>query len=125
VKGAKVKMKTMTLTLLFIAFSTAVTIAQGIRGNSQAGQSVYEQQCLRCHGDKLDGNGPDSHDLIVRPANLRSEISRSKTDWELLVAISNGVLFSPMHGFRWKLTDQQMLDVLSYIRFMSPPDISS
>lgn len=119
------KMKTMTLTLLFIAFSTAVTIAQGIRGNSQAGQSVYEQQCLRCHGDKLDGNGPDSHDLIVRPANLRSEISRSKTDWELLVAISNGVLFSPMHGFLGKLTDQQMLDVLSYIRFMSPPDITS
>jgi cytochrome c oxidase cbb3-type subunit 3 len=30
-----------------------------------------------------------------------------------------------MHGFRGKLTDQQLLDVLSYIRSVSPPDISS
>jgi cytochrome c oxidase cbb3-type subunit 3 len=73
----------------------------------------------------LDGNGPDSEDLIVRPANLQSRITRSKTDWELLVAISNGVLFSPMHGFREKLTDEQILDVLSYIRAMSPPDVVS
>jgi cytochrome c oxidase cbb3-type subunit 3 len=41
------------------------------------------------------------------------------------VAISNGVLFSPMHSFRGKLTDQQMLDVLSYIRAVSPPDVIS
>jgi cytochrome c oxidase cbb3-type subunit 3 len=73
----------------------------------------------------LDGKGPDSQDLIVRPANLQSSIVRSKTDWELLVTISNGVLFSPMHSFRGKLTDQQMLDVLSYIRAALPPDIVS
>ena len=39
--------------------------------------------------------------------------------------ISNGVLFSPMHSFRGKLTDQQMLDVLSYIRSMAPFDTVS
>lgn len=119
-------MKTMpTLALLFVALSTSLVLAQSIRGDSKAGQGVYEQQCLRCHGANLDGNGPDSQDLIVRPADLRSQTSRSKSDWELLVSISNGVLFSPMHSFRGKLTDEQMLDVLSYIRFMSPPDITS
>jgi len=30
-----------------------------------------------------------------------------------------------MHGFRGKLTDQQMLDVLSYIRTVAPPDFAS
>lgn len=110
---------------MLISALTSVVFAQVIRGDPKAGQSVYEQQCLRCHGAKLDGNGPDSQDLIVRPANLRSQTTRSKTDWELLVAISNGVLFTPMHSFRGKLTDQQMLDVLSYIRSVSPPDISS
>ena len=99
--------------------------AQTVRGNSQAGQAVYEKNCLRCHGAQLDGKGPDSQDLIVRPANLQSSITRSKSDWELLVAISNGVLFSPMHSFRGKLTDQHMLDVLSYIRAVSPSDIVS
>ncbi len=98
---------------------------QTARGNPDAGQAVYEKQCLRCHGSKLDGKGPDSQDLIVRPANLQSSSTRTKTDWELLVTISNGVLFSPMHGFRGKLTDQQMLDVLSYIRSVAPPEIVS
>ena len=98
---------------------------QTVRGNPKEGQVVYEKNCLRCHGEKLDGRGPESQDLIVRPADLQSPITRSKSDWELLVAISNGVLFSPMHGFRGKLTDQQMLDVLSYIRAVSSPDIVS
>ncbi len=119
-------MKTMvTLVIVLISVSTSMVIAQVIRGDAKAGQAVYEQQCLRCHGAKLDGNGPDSKDLVIPPANFQSQKSRSKTDWELLVAISNGVLFSPMHGFRGKLTDQQLLDVLSYIRSVAQPDLTS
>jgi mono/diheme cytochrome c family protein len=119
-------MKTiLPLMLVLISVSTSVVSAQVIRGDAKAGQAVYEQQCLRCHGVRLDGNGPDSKDLVITPANLQSQKSRSKTDWELLVAISNGVLFSPMHSFRGKLTDQQMLDVLSYIRSAAQPDLTS
>jgi len=119
-------MKTaLPLALLLACISTSMALAQVIRGDAKAGQAVYEQQCVRCHGATLEGDGPDGQYLIVRPANLRSQTSRSKTDWELLVAISNGVLFSPMHGFRGKLTDQQMLDVLSYLRSVAPPDITS
>ena len=90
------------------------------RGNPLAGQAVYIQYCLRCHGEKLDGNGPKAQYLIVRPANFQSQSLLAKTDWELLVTLSNGVLFTPMHGFRGRLTDQQMLDVLSYIRSRTP-----
>ncbi|MDE3041515.1 MAG: cytochrome c [Nitrospirota bacterium] len=90
------------------------------RGTPKAGQAVYKQYCLRCHGEKLDGNGPEAQYLILRPANFQSQSLLAKTDWELLVTISNGVLFTPMHGFRGRLTDQQMLDVLSYIRSMAP-----
>ena len=111
--------------ICLVLLGSSWAAGQTVRGNPKEGQAVYEKSCLRCHGSKLDGKGPDSQDLIVRPANLQSQITRSKTDWELLVAISNGVLFSPMHSFRGKLTDQQMLDVLSYIRTMGPPDIVS
>ncbi len=111
--------------LTIIVFGSSWAAGQTARGNPETGQAVYEKQCLRCHGSKLDGKGPDSQDLIVRPANLQSQASRSKTDWELLVTISNGVLFSPMHGFRGKLTDQQMLDVLAYIRSVARPEIVS
>jgi len=114
-------MKTLlTAVILLVFLGTSWVSAQMSRGNPIAGQGVYEQQCLRCHGSKLDGNGPDSQDLILRPANLQSIASRSKTDWELLIAIANGVLFTPMHSFRGRLTDQQILDVLSYIRSVTP-----
>ncbi|MEC4890250.1 MAG: cytochrome c [Nitrospira sp.] len=119
-------MKTVFTTVVVLMFlATSWVSAQVLRGNPKEGQALYEKNCLRCHGNTLDGNGPDSRDLIVRPANLQSPLIRSKTDWELLVTISNGVLFSPMHGFRGKLTDQQMLDVLSYIRSVAPPDMIS
>jgi cytochrome c oxidase cbb3-type subunit 3 len=111
--------------VFLVVLGGSLAAGQTVRGNPKEGQVVYEKNCLRCHGNMLDGKGPDSQDLIVRPANLQSLITRSKTDWELLVAISNGVLFSPMHSFRGKLTDQQMLDVLSYIRAVSSPDIVS
>jgi mono/diheme cytochrome c family protein len=109
---------------LYLA-ATSIVSAQTVRGNPKAGEAIYAQHCLRCHGDKLDGNGPDAPDLIVRPANFWSSQSRTKTDWELLVALSNGVLFSPMHSYRGKLTDAQMLDVLSYIRSVAAFDAVS
>ena len=119
------KVITIISALCLIVLGSTWAAGQPIRGNPKAGQAVYEQHCLRCHGDRLDGKGPDSQDLIIRPANLQSQASRSKTDWELLITISNGVLFSPMHGFRGKLTDQQMLDVLSYIRTIVPSEVVS
>jgi cytochrome c oxidase cbb3-type subunit 3 len=109
----------------FIFVATSMAAAQTVRGNPKAGQAIYSQHCLRCHGEKLDGNGPDAQDLIVRPADLSSNRSRTKSDWELLVALSNGVLFTPMHTYRGKLTDEQMLDVLSYIRSVVPFDTVS
>lgn len=108
--------------LCLVVLGSSWAAGQTPRGDPKSGQAVYQQHCLRCHGPKLDGKGPDSQDLIVQPANLLSPASRAKTDWELLVTISNGALFTPMHGFRGKLTDQQMLDVLSYIRSVAPFD---
>ena len=119
------KVLSVIIALYLVLLGLSWAAGQAARGNPKEGQAVYGKNCLRCHGSNLDGKGPDSQDLIVRPANLRSLITQSKTDWELLVAISNGVLFSPMHSFRGKLTDQQMLDVLSYIRAVSPPDVIS
>jgi mono/diheme cytochrome c family protein len=81
-----------------------------------------KKECVRCHGEQLDDTGPEAHTLLIRPTNFRTVTSRSKTDWELLITIANGALFTPMHAYRGKLTDQQMIDVLSYIRTIAPTD---
>ena len=106
-------------TLGVIAFSAWVA-AQSERGNPKIGQTLYEQHCLRCHGVAGEGNGPDAAFLIVAPANFQSPRSRSKTDVELMNVIMYGVVFSPMHGWGGRLTEQQMWDILSYIRALVP-----
>lgn len=103
-----------------IVLASSWAVGQPTRGNLKEGHAIYGQYCLRCHGDTLDGNGPDAPYLIMRPANFRSQGLLAKADWELLFTISNGILFTPMHGFRGTLTDQQMLDVLSYVRSITP-----
>ena len=111
----------LSVLLLTMGCSSWVA-AQPVRGNPQAGQAVYEKNCLHCHGEKLDGAGPEGQYVIVRPTNLQSITSRAKTDWELLITIPHGAAFTPMHGFRGKLTDQQMMDVLAYVRMMAQFD---
>jgi cytochrome c oxidase cbb3-type subunit 3 len=120
-------MKTFSMlsAVCLVILGSSLAVGQTHRGNPRDGQAIYEKQCLRCHGEKLDGAGPDGQYLIVRPANLQSVNSRAKTDWELLITIANGALFSPMHGYRGKLTDQQMTDVLSYIRTVATPEFVS
>lgn len=103
-----------------MVFTGSWLLAQEVRGNPKNGQAVYEKHCLRCHGASGDGLGPDATDLVVPPANFQSAKSRAKTDFELLIAISNGVLFSPMHGWRGRLNDTEMMDVIAYIRTFAP-----
>jgi mono/diheme cytochrome c family protein len=42
-----------------------------------------------------------------------------KPEWEMLSIIEYGIIFSPMHGWQDRLSDEEMLDVLSYIRKLS------
>ncbi|MDE3242992.1 MAG: cytochrome c [Nitrospirota bacterium] len=114
--------KRMAVIASFVAvvFAGSWVLAEVRPANPKKGQALYEQHCARCHGSAGDGLGPDARDLIVPPANFLSLRSRSKADWELMVAISRGVLFSPMHGWADRLSEQDMLDVLGYIRTLAP-----
>jgi mono/diheme cytochrome c family protein len=105
---------------LIVLFSTSWGIAEILSGNPKHGARIYQQLCLRCHGEKLDGRGPEAQDLKTMPTDLQSASSRTKSDWELLVIVAHGVMFTPMHGFRDKLSEQDIKDVLSYIRTEAP-----
>ena len=36
------------------------------------------------------------------------------------MAISHGVLFSPMHGWGDRLSDREMMAIISYVRMLCP-----
>jgi mono/diheme cytochrome c family protein len=107
---------------LFLLASTLtdVAVAQDLRGNPKRGEVLYQQHCLRCHGQSGNGMGPDARDLIVPPANFHLAKHRARTDVELFIAIQDGVLFTPMPAWRGTLTKDQIKDLVAYIRFFAP-----
>jgi mono/diheme cytochrome c family protein len=105
---------------LLLVFLSPSGNAQTGFGNPKRGKHIYEQLCVRCHGPKLDGRGRDAPSLRSAPADLQSLSSRTKSDWELLIIISYGVMYTPMHGYRDVMTEQDIKDVLSFIRMESP-----
>lgn len=108
------------LCFLTVGLCGSIAGAEPQQGTSKKGEAIYMQHCAGCHGTSGDGLGPDIKELIVPPANCRAMKSRTKTDMELYLAIKQGVLFSPMHGWADRLTDQEIRDVVRYIRNMAP-----
>lgn len=110
----------ITIAVLTIVLSSSWIGAQVRPGHPDRGEAIYKEHCLRCHGQTGAGDGLDAQGLIVRPTDFHTERSRAKTNFELLIAISNGVLFSPMHAWRGRLKDEEMMDVIQYVRALAP-----
>lgn len=108
------------LGFVIVGLLSSLVAAGSLQTNLKRGEALYQQHCARCHGASGDGLGRDVKDLVIPPASFQSMKSRSKTDMELFLAIKQGVLFSPMHGWADRLSDQEIRDVLDYIRSLAP-----
>ena len=93
--------------------------AQDYPPDRARGKVVYEQHCQNCHGASGRGDGPAAASLKVPPTNFQRFQSFLKSDEELLRTIEHGVVFSPMHSWRGRLTDGEMQDAVAYIRLLS------
>lgn len=111
----------VSLFLLLILGSLAAPplYAQDYPPDLERGKAVYTRFCLSCHGSKGYGNGPAADSLVIAPADFHRVRSFLKSDEELLRTIEHGVVFSPMHSWRGQLTDEEMQDVLTYVRLLS------
>jgi mono/diheme cytochrome c family protein len=93
--------------------------AQDYPADTTRGKAVYERHCQVCHGVAGWGDGPEAAGLKIAPANFHRFGSYLKSDEELLRTIEHGVVFSPMHAWRGRLTDGEMQDAVAYIRLLS------
>ena len=110
-----------SLTILIILFLHIGSVtSQGFMNNPIEGKILYHTHCLRCHGSLGDGKGPDATMLIVPPRDFHTAESTSKTKYELRSIIIWGLVFSPMHSWGFRLTPQEIRDVISYIRQLAP-----
>jgi mono/diheme cytochrome c family protein len=112
-------MNTLLRTLGVVAVLLSVSAFAG-DGSAKAGKAVFNKNCAVCHGETGKGDGVAAAGLNPRPANFL-EAARSSTPREKQVRIvTNGGAsekLSPlMPAFGEMLSDQQIADVVSYVR---------
>jgi mono/diheme cytochrome c family protein len=91
----------------------------------QAGQAIFQKSCAVCHGPMGKGDGTIVAALkpeATRPANLADgKWDHGSTDGEIFVTIRDGI--GPkfeMKGQKGKLTDQEIWNVVNYVRSLGP-----
>jgi mono/diheme cytochrome c family protein len=79
---------------------------------ADTGADVFKTKCASCHG--ADGKGETTIGKNLKLKDLGSADVQSKSDADLTKVIEDGK--KPMPAYKGKLTDDQIKDVLKYIR---------
>jgi len=91
--------------------------ARAAEGDAEKGKPIYSAQCVTCHGKTGDGNGPVGKALNPRPTDFKK--GDLAPDERLFKAIRKGGksvgLSKDMDAYP-ALTDQQIWDVIAYIK---------
>ena len=81
------------------------------------GKTIYQENCLPCHGPAGKGDGPVGLTLNPRPADLSAHaVPGVHTDGQLFDWISNGFPGSVMPAFKNSLTEEQRWHIINYLR---------
>jgi mono/diheme cytochrome c family protein len=90
-----------------------------------AGAATYKKYCSFCHGPDAKGNGP-----LAPKGSMPSDLTDAKwdhgaTDGEIFHIAQNGVGgTSVMKGFKGKIPDQDLWNVINYLRSLGPKKTS-
>jgi mono/diheme cytochrome c family protein len=115
-----VRVAVLALYLLFRGLSTLLHAGDA---DIAAGKRLYSDLCKACHG--LDGKGAGVMQLAPPAADLTSGEVQAKLDSGLYKSIHEGRANTAMGAWKHALTDQEIRDVVSYVRTfrggVSPP----
>jgi mono/diheme cytochrome c family protein len=111
------KFNLLVLASLFLLSAQAQTPQSAAKSTKSPGQLVYEQHCLTCH--QVNGSGVPNQNPPLRGTDwvrgdknrLINVLLKGLRDQEIDGEPYDNVM--PAHSF---LTDQQLADVLTYIR---------
>ena len=76
------------------------------------GKKLYQKNCLSCHGESGEGNGPQKSEQTKKPANLKKMV-RDVHNFEIYFLISQ--LKGDMPGWQKPLSDKDLKDIRNYI----------
>ncbi len=79
---------------------------------ADTGADLFKAKCASCHG--ADGKGETTMGKNLKVKDLGSSEVQAKSDADLTTVISDGK--KPMPAYKGKLTDDQIKDLVKYIR---------
>lgn len=106
----------------------AGTAANAQSGDEENGEAVYIKRCLQCHGDEGDGLGPAAERLNPPPRDFTYGLFKFKTtpfdedlpnDSDLIRMIRDGMPGTAMPGWGDMLSEQDIIDVIAYIKIFA------
>lgn len=78
---------------------------------------LFAQHCAACHGDTGRGDGGIARTLNPRPANFHDqELIRRRSPVTFYRAIRKGVLGTSMLGYEGTFSEQELWDLVFYVR---------
>lgn len=114
----------VTCAVFILLFPSATHIQNPIPPNPEsiaAGQELFSNYCVPCHGVFGKGDGPLGLTLNPRPADLSYHaISGIHTDAQLFEWITNGFPGSRMPAFKERFSDTDRWNLVNYIRTLAP-----
>lgn len=81
-----------------------------------AGKTIYQQNCVTCHGVSGRGDGPAARQLPGLPGDFTQPHFATHTDAMVYGWIRDGKPTTAMPAFGAKLDEQQIWQVITYIR---------
>lgn len=102
----------------------AYAVAQ--QGDIGKGKALYLEHCAACHGKEGKGDGPDAKDLNPKPRNHTdgNYMNRLRDNYLFTVVKNGGQAVGKsdqMSGWGNILTDQEITDLIAYIRTLAKP----
>jgi mono/diheme cytochrome c family protein/Tol biopolymer transport system component len=89
-----------------------------------AGQMLYAANCAVCHGASGRGDGPLAIGLAPRPADFTQHMIPGKhTDGQVFLWVKNGYPGSAMPAWGERLSDEQIWQVVTYLRTFGQPAV--
>src|SRR5262249_30550368 len=86
-----------------------------------AGKQLYQKYCRFCHGAAAKGNSPMAPEGTQQSDLTDEKWQGAMSDGEIFVTIRDGVPPKfDMKGFKSKLTDQEMWNIVNYLRSLGP-----
>ena len=84
----------------------------------ERGRSYYVQLCLPCHGASGRGDGEWAWRMTPRPSDLTGRRTSGRSDEELHAAISGGIAGTAMRGWKDRLSETRIRQVVDYVRHL-------